>query len=342
MHSARHAERLPEAGAGDWSQSLSSSSWNTQAGEPLESLKEHSKQVRVRVAKSERYRLRVTTWGSSSGVAGHALVLPGLSADWRALAPQIRALRRLGWTVHVIDLPGFALPPALREADASFGQLADYVASVMAQLEIPHALVLGHSLGGGVALHLALRRPDLVEGLVLIAPAALGTSLHWIYKLYCIPLLGRVLLRPSEMHAASIRRFLVGSALRGNTRLIRRLVRHGRSRRARLLSVRAIVWANQPRRWQKLRAVLPGGEQLGFRIDDRLKDLRDIPALVLWGDEDRVISVADARRCKDLPLARVLIAPKIGHSLPLEAAAWANEQIGRFVASLTPTRVRAA
>jgi len=296
--------------------------------------------MQVRVASCDRYRLRVTSWGR--GAPPHAVVLPGLSADWRALAPQIRTLRRLGWTVHVVDLPGFALHPSLRAADATVVQLADYVARVIAELSIPRALVLGHSLGGGVALHLALRRPELVSGLVLIAPAALGVSLHWIYKLYCIPLLGRALLRPSVLSASSIRRFLVGSGRRSDARLVARLVRHGASCRQRALSARAIVWANQPRRWDKARAFLPGGEQLGIRIDGRLAELSKVPTLVLWGDEDRVISAADARRCKELPLAEVQIARGVGHSLPLEAAGWANEHIARFIASLTATQARAA
>ena len=296
--------------------------------------------MQVRVASCDRYRLRVTSWGR--GAPPHAVVLPGLSADWRALAPQIRALRRLGWTVHVVDLPGFALHPSLRAADANVVQLADYVARVIEELSIPRALVLGHSLGGGVALHLALRRPELVSGLVLIAPAALGVSLHWIYKLYCIPLLGRALLRPSVLSASTIRRFLVGSVRRSDGRFVARLVRHGGSYRPRALSARAIIWANQPRRWHKARAFLPGGEQLGIRIDGRLAELSKVPTLVLWGDEDRVISAADARRCKELPLAEVQIARGVGHSLPLEAAGWANEHIARFIASLTATQARAA
>jgi len=150
--------------------------------------------MRVQVAPCERYRLRVTTWGPfpiggpsprGSGAAPHAVVLPGISADWRGLAPQIRALRGLGWTVHVVDLPGFALPPALKASDANVVQLADYVARVVTNLKIPPALLLGHSLGGGVAMHLAMRHPKLVRGLALIAPVGLGVSLHWIYKLSC-------------------------------------------------------------------------------------------------------------------------------------------------------------
>jgi len=296
--------------------------------------------MQVHVTSCKPYRLRVTTWGS--GAPPHAVVLPGLSADWRALAPQIRTLRRLGWTVHVVDLPGFALRPALRASDANVVQLADYVACVIEELNIPRAVVVGHSLGGGVALHLALRRPELVTGLVLIAPAALGVSLHWVYKLYCVPLLGRLLLRPSVLQASTIRRFLVGSGRRNDARLVARLVRHGIGARSRAMSARAIVWANQPRRWRKARAFLPGGEQLGIRIDGRLAELSKVPTLVLWGDEDRVISACDARRCRELPLAEVRIARGVGHSLPLEAAGWANEHITRFLASLTATVSRAA
>src|SRR3989442_9756526 len=145
---------------------------------PVASLRD----MRVHVAPCDRYRLRVTTWGG--GAPPHAIVLPGLMADWRALAPQIPTLPRLGWTVHVFDLPGFPLKPSLAPADATVVQLADYVAKGMGDLSIPHPLVLGHSLGGGVALHLALRRPELVSGLVLIAPAGLGIPLHRVYKLH--------------------------------------------------------------------------------------------------------------------------------------------------------------
>jgi pimeloyl-ACP methyl ester carboxylesterase len=296
--------------------------------------------MRVQVAPCDRYRLRVETWGS--GAPPHAIVLPGISADWRSLAPQIWTLRRLGWTVHVVNLPGFALRPALKASDASVVQLADYVARAITGLGIPPALVLGHSLGGGVAMHLAIGHPDLVRGLVLIAPVGLGVSLHWIYKLYCVPLLGRALMRPSVLSPSAIRRFLVGSRRRGDTRFIARIARHGMRARDRALSARAIIWANQPRRWRKARALLPGGEQLGIRVDARFSDLAKIPALVLWGDEDRIISASDARRCKDLPLAQVHIVHGVGHSLPLEVAAWANDHIAKFVTALTKPEKRAA
>jgi pimeloyl-ACP methyl ester carboxylesterase len=305
----------------------------------------------VRVVHCDGYNIRVTTWGTG---APHAVLLPGLSADARALAPQIRALRPLVGSVHVIDLPGFAIRPALLVKDATFTNLAHYVGRVADELGIAKATFLGHSLGGGVALHLALERPDLVEGLVLLAPAALGRSLHWIYKLYCIPLIGRALLRPqAKASLPFLRHFLVGSVRASDEHFLAMLVRHNSNSRDRALSARAIVWANQPSLWRKVLLFLsPGGEQIGFAIGDRVKSLASVPTLVLWGNQDRVICSSDAKRCADHPLAEIHVARGIGHMLPLEAPAWSNGHIRRFVGSLqrrpagvpqgSPTLARAA
>jgi pimeloyl-ACP methyl ester carboxylesterase len=299
--------------------------------------------MHVRAVKRDQYNLRVTTWGS--GAAPHAIVLPGLSADARALAPQIRVLRRQVATVHVIDLPGMALGPSLLPQDATFPKLADQVAHVAEVLGVERAVVVGHSLGGGVALHLALRRPELVDGLVLLAPAALGRSLHWIYKLYCLPLIGRALLYPrTSGQRGFVRRFLIGSLRRDDHSFVDMLVRHGNRARERALSSRAIVWANQPTLWRRaLMLITPGGEQVAFAIGDRLKELSAVPTLVLWGNEDRVICAGDAVRCRDFhQRAEIHIARGVGHMLPLEAPAWTNTYISRFVGSLRPALREAA
>jgi pimeloyl-ACP methyl ester carboxylesterase len=294
----------------------------------------------VRVVRCDGYNLRVTTWGSG---APHAVLLPGLSADSRALAPQIRAMRRLVGSVHVIDLPGFALRPALLVKDATFANLARYVGRVADEIGIEKATFLGHSLGGGVALHLALERPELVDGLVLLAPAALGRSLHWIYKLYCIPLIGRALLRPQQKASLPfLRHFLVGSARASDHHFLAMLMRHNSASRDRALSARAIVWANQPSWWRRaLLFVTPGGEQIGFAIGDRLRSLARVPTLVLWGNQDRVICASDAKRCADHPGAEIHVARGVGHMLPLEAPAWTNHHIRRFVGALQAAFIEA-
>jgi pimeloyl-ACP methyl ester carboxylesterase len=277
------------------------------------------------------YRIRVKSCGPADGP--HAVLLPGMGATAVALAPQSRGLRALGYTTHVVELPGFGLTPALRKSDARFTQLAELVLEVCARLGVERALFLGHSLGGGIALNIALRRPSAVAGLVLVAPAGLGRSMLWAYKLYCVPLIGRAMLRPYDHGTgAFMRRFLIGRARRGDDRFIAHLLRRDRRSAATTRSIRAIVWANQPSRWRRLLLLpFPGGEQLGFTLRGSVPALRDVPTLVLWGTDDRVFSRRDADFFRLAnPSAEVHVARGIGHMLPLEAPAWANEHIAWF------------
>jgi pimeloyl-ACP methyl ester carboxylesterase len=74
-----------------------------------------------------------------------------------------------------------------------------------------------------------------------------------------------------------------------------------------------------------------------------LDELADIPMLVLWGNEDRVICAGDAIRCKQFKgHAEVHVAKGAGHMLPLEAAAWTNGYLARFMRALRPALREAA
>jgi pyruvate dehydrogenase E2 component (dihydrolipoamide acetyltransferase) len=299
--------------------------------------------MRETIVEHSGYRIRIKSCGPADGP--QAVLLPGMGATAVALAPQARALRTLGYTTHVIELPGFGLTPALRKADARFSQLADLVLHVAGELGVERALYLGHSLGGGIALQIALRRPAAVAGLILVAPAGLGRSMLWAYKLYCVPLIGRALLRPyARGTAAFLRRFLIGRARRDDDRFIGQLLRRDRRSPATTRSIRAIVWANQPPRWRRLLLLpFPGGEQLGFTLRGHVAALRDIPTLVLWGTDDRVFTVRDAESFRLAnPTAEVHVARGIGHMLPLEAPGWANEHIAWFDALHLRRRPRAA
>jgi pimeloyl-ACP methyl ester carboxylesterase len=294
--------------------------------------------VRVRWVRVDGYRIRVLTAGSGKK---DAVVLPGMSASYQTLAPQIRLLRRLGYVTHVIELPGTSCGPALRREHATFAQLAAQTARVLDHIGVGHALLVGHSLGGGIALHLALSRRDLVERLVLIAPAGLGRSLLWTYKLMCVPLVGRALMRPIPIASASyLRNVLLGSKRRDDARFIARLLRMERPSVAKTLTMRAIVWANAPRRLRKVAYLfLPGGEQCTFSVRSRLGELRDLPMLVLWGAQDRVICARDAAACASAELrAEVHVRAGAGHMLPLEDAAWTAARIQSFLASDALTR----
>ena len=93
--------------------------------------------------------------------------LGGSAANWLALAPLLLPGRR----VLVPELPGHGGSDPLPAA-ASLNAYADRIAGL---LDEPAAIV-GHSLGGAVALRLAIRRPELVRALVLAGAAGISSG----------------------------------------------------------------------------------------------------------------------------------------------------------------------
>jgi len=97
---------------------------------------------------------------------GDVLLIHAGIADSRMWRPQLPVLTAAGYRVHAPDLRGFGQHPLETEPFS-------YVRDIEALLERPCAVV-GASLGGRVALELAVLRRDLVERLVLIAPGISG------------------------------------------------------------------------------------------------------------------------------------------------------------------------
>ena len=115
-------------------------------------------------------RLRFLTGGS-----GDPLVLlhglGGGALNWIELLPA--ALER--YRVLAPDLPGHGRSARL-PARVGMSAFADAVAALIEHEQAAPALVAGHSFGGLVALRLAQRRPDLVRGLLLAAPAGIASG----------------------------------------------------------------------------------------------------------------------------------------------------------------------
>jgi 3-oxoadipate enol-lactonase len=109
------------------------------------------------------------------GGAGPPLVLVhglgGAAANWRLLAPALAAERR----VIVPELPGHGGSEALPAAP-TLDPFADAVLAVLEHEDALPAPWVGHSLGGLVGVHAAVRRPDAVTGLVLAAAAGISSA----------------------------------------------------------------------------------------------------------------------------------------------------------------------
>jgi pimeloyl-ACP methyl ester carboxylesterase len=97
--------------------------------------------------------------------------LGGSAANWVELLPGVAARFR----VLVLDLPGHAGSAPLPRG-AGVTDFAAVAAELLEAEDAAGALVAGHSFGGLIALRLAHRRPELVRGLLLAAPAGIGSG----------------------------------------------------------------------------------------------------------------------------------------------------------------------
>ncbi len=111
------------------------------------------------------------------GTGEPVLLIHGLGSSGADWAFQVPALEH-GFRVLVPDLPGCGHSEPLREAH-SVPKLAAALWSFLDELKIPHANIVGFSLGGAVALEMALQRPAAVPRLVLINSLASYTLDHW-------------------------------------------------------------------------------------------------------------------------------------------------------------------
>jgi pimeloyl-ACP methyl ester carboxylesterase len=123
-----------------------------------------------RFAEARGSRLRYLVGGD-----GDPLVLVhglgGAAANWLALVPSLLPGRRL----LVPELAGHGGSSPLPAAP-SLNAFADRLALVMEREGVAPAPVVGHSLGGAIALRLAIRRPELVSALVLAGAAGISSA----------------------------------------------------------------------------------------------------------------------------------------------------------------------
>lgn len=112
-----------------------------------------------------------TLHATSSGEGAHVVLLHGLFGQGSNVRGVARALQS-DFTTHCVDLPDHGRSAWLEQA--SLDTYADCVAAWMDAQGIDRAHILGHSLGGKVAMQLALSRPERVDKLVVadVAPVA--------------------------------------------------------------------------------------------------------------------------------------------------------------------------
>jgi pimeloyl-ACP methyl ester carboxylesterase len=235
--------------------------------------------------------------GSSNTWSG---VIPLLAKKYRVIAP---------------DLLGHGESDKPR-GDYSVGAFAVLLRDLLDALDVPRVTVVGHSLGGGIAMQFAHQHRQYCERLVLISSGGFGGDVGRVLRLLSLPgselVLPVVASRPA-VAAGNALRALMGSSDRFKARPS---LSNRDNRQAFLRTLRSVV----DFRGQAVCAL----NRLGFH--------GVLPALIISGDEDRVIPVEHARAAhRMLPDSRLHIMSGVHHHPPTERPETVARLIDDFV-----------
>lgn len=249
----------------------------------------------------------------------HGGGLDAAALSWGAVIGPLARRRRL----LAPDLPGYGLsdPP---DRAVSTGFYAAVVRDLLVAAGWSRASVVGLSLGGAVALQLALDRPEVVDRLVLVGSYGLQDRAPWqrtAWLLLRLPGLGRTpyaLLRRSRRLTA----WTLGALLRDRRALTPELV--------------DAAWAEVRRpaaagAWVAFQRAEIGWGGLRTTFVPRLGEVR-APTLILHGEADQAVPVAAARRAHAaLPGSMLQILPGCGHWLPRDCPGPFLAAVDRFL-----------
>jgi pimeloyl-ACP methyl ester carboxylesterase len=253
-----------------------------------------------------------------SGAGPDVVLLHGLgdsSIGWQFIEPS---LVRAGYRVTVWDALGAGRSDKPANGDYSIEAHVERLEGMLDTLGIQHAVFVGHSLGGSVALRFAERNPGKVRALCLIDPAAyrdgaMGGRWFWTTPLVAKAVLGllpartitRFGLKQNFHSHAGISKELEGMYLRE--------ARRDGAIAALIAQERQLV-PQDPEQW----------EQAHRTIQNRV--------LILWGRDDKLVPVAQGTRlARDIHGSTLVVFPSVGHSPHLEAPQMVLDQVLPFL-----------
>jgi pimeloyl-ACP methyl ester carboxylesterase len=254
--------------------------------------------------------------------------ITGSSQTWSDVMPALSEHH----TVIAPDLLGHG-ESAKPRGDYSLGAYASGVRDLLIALGHERATVVGHSLGGGVAMQFAYQFPERAERLVLVSSGGLGAEVSTLLRLvalpgaeYVLPLLctrrlsdvgaaaagflGRLGLRPS----ADAEEMACGFASLVDIE----------ARQAFIHTVRAIIDF--------------GGQRVSAR--DRLYLAAGMPVLIVWGERDPIIPAAHGREAHGaVPGSRLEVFAHAGHFPHRDEPGRFAEILVDFAATTSPAQI---
>lgn len=261
-----------------------------------------------------RLHLRDSAPGDASG-RPVVLMLHGFGGSLHSFEPWAEGLAATHRVIR-IDLPGAGLTGADPSGNYSDERGIELLAALLTQRGVARATVLGHSMGGRLAWRFAEAQPARVHKLVLVAPDGFASPGFEYGKAPDVGLLARAM--TFALPRAVLRMSLAPAYAQPDVVMSDALVQRYHDL-MRAPGVRPAILA----RLAQLNLLPP--EPLLRRIA--------APTLLVWGDQDQMIPIANAQDyLKALPQARLVVLPGVGHVPHEEAPAAGLAALQAFLA----------
>lgn len=246
--------------------------------------------------------------------------MAGSSETWRSVIPPLAKKFR----VIAPDLLGHG-ESAKPRTDYSLGAFAVWLRDFLDELGVSRATVIGHSLGGGVAMQFVYQHPDYAQRLILISSGGLGPDVGWVLRLLSAPGAELVLpvIAPTPVLSVGnkLRSWLRGAGIQS-------------PRGAELWNAYSSLSDGETRQsfLKTLRSVVDYRGQAVSALN-RLRLREELPVMAIW-ERDGIIPVDHAYAAHEARTdARLEVLPDVGHFAQVEAPMRVVELIEDFIAT---------
>lgn len=272
----------------------------------------HSDTVDIPFAGSPSVRVHYYAGGSGEPIV---LVhgLGGRAEDWANLMPRLVNDHH---RVYALDLPGYGRSAWPRNASYSIAEESQAVEAFMDKLHLQHTDLAGWSMGGWIAMQVALDQPQRIRRLVIFDSAGITFGLNWDTSLF-EPNTPEKLQKLNELLRAGKPPRVPGFIAHA---IFRYVDRHG--------------WVVK----RNMNSMLTGKALL----DGKLGGLK-MPMLIVWGKQDHVIPVSVGERIhRAVPQSELAIFNGCGHLAPSHCTARVAPVFTGFLDETSPIGGRQA
>ncbi len=271
----------------------------------------------------EGLTIRYQTWGEAAADKPTALLLHGFGnslQSFRLLAPLLPP----DYYVVAYDMPGYGLSAKPAPFDYRNASQARIGAALIRELRLTNVVVGGHSLGGAVALRVALESPAVI-GLVVMNPGIITTGVPPVakYLVFPFPRLQAKLFGDPEFRSDFLRRSFIDPSI-VTDEVVADLSRTSRSE-----------------------GYLTGMTHLMGQYSDAaevpLLPALQVPTLIVWGAQDRGKPPGEFEDLRRLtPGNTAVLVATSGHYVQEEAPRETAEAMRAFIPTVMPERGAAA